>query len=87
MSEYQVAVIVGSLRKESLNRRLAQAVTKLVPRDFSFKHLEIGDLPLYNRDDDANPHPSVRSPILYITGLDERSSRRKLINAFTRAVR
>lgn len=60
MSKYQIAVIVGSLRKESFNRQLADAVVKLAPAEFSFKQLEIGDLPLYNQDDDANPADAVR---------------------------
>ncbi|MGP1614449.1 MAG: NADPH-dependent FMN reductase, partial [Pollutimonas bauzanensis] len=42
MSQYQIAVIVGSLRKESFNRKLANALARLGPQDFSFKQLEIG---------------------------------------------
>lgn len=60
MSTYQIAVIVGSLRKESFNRQLADAIVKLAPDEFSFKHSEIGDLPLYNQDDDANPADTVK---------------------------
>jgi len=60
MSQYQIAVIVGSLRKDSFNRKLADGVTKLAPAEFSFKQLEIGDLPLYNQDDDANQAESVK---------------------------
>jgi chromate reductase len=60
MSRYQIAVIVGSLRKDSINRKLANALIRLAPPEFSFKLLEIGDLPLYNQDDDANQSPSVR---------------------------
>jgi chromate reductase len=59
MSSIQIAVIVGSLRRESFNRQLATAITALAPADFSFKPLEIGDLPLYNQDDDAHPAASV----------------------------
>ncbi len=59
MSRYQIAVIVGSLRKDSFNRKLAEALAKLAPPEFSFKHLEIGNLPLYNQDDDANPAATV----------------------------
>jgi chromate reductase len=55
MSQYQIAVVVGSLRKESFNRKLANAITKLAPSEFAFRQLEIGDLPLYNQDDDAQP--------------------------------
>lgn len=60
MSNYQIAVVVGSLRRDSLNRSLAHALAKLAPSDFSFKQLEIGDLPLYNQDDDANPAAPVQ---------------------------
>lgn len=60
MSQYQIAVIVGSLRKESFNRKLASAIVKLAPAGFSFKQLEIGDLPLYNQDDDAQQALSVK---------------------------
>ena len=60
MSKYNIAVVVGSLRKESFNRQLADAIVKLAPDEFSFKQTEIGDLPLYNQDDDANPADSVK---------------------------
>ncbi len=60
MNQYQIAVIVGSLRKESFNRKLATGLTRLGPGDFSFKQLEIGDLPLYNQDSDADQAPSVQ---------------------------
>ncbi len=60
MSQYQIVVIVGSLRKDSLNRKMANALEKLAPAEFSFKHLQIGDLPLYNQDDDANQSPAVK---------------------------
>ena len=59
MSQYQIAVVVGSLRKESFNRQLAEAIAKLAPPEFAFKQLEIGDLPLYNQDDDAHPAAQV----------------------------
>ena len=60
MSQYQIAVIVGSLRKDSFNRALANAVAKLAPSEFTFKLVEIGDLPLYNQDDDGNPAAAVK---------------------------
>lgn len=55
-----IAVIVGSLRRDSLNRKLAHALFKLAPADFTFKELAIGDLPLYNQDDDDGPAASVK---------------------------
>ena len=60
MSQISIAVVVGSLRRDSFNRRLANAVVKLAPPEFSFKQVKIDDLPLYNQDDDANPAESVR---------------------------
>jgi len=60
MSHYQIAVVVGSLRKDSTNRKLAEALVKLAPPEFSFKQVQISDLPLYNQDDDANQSESVK---------------------------
>ena len=60
MSQYPIAVIVGSLRRDSFNRQLATALAKLAPKEFSFKQLQIGDLPLYNQDDDATPAAPVQ---------------------------
>lgn len=60
MSQYQIAVVVGSLRKDSFNRKLASAIVKLAPSEFSFKQIQISDLPLYNQDDDMNPAESVK---------------------------
>jgi chromate reductase len=59
MMKYEIVVVVGSLRRASLNRRLANAIVKLAPSEFSFKETQIGDLPLYNQDDDANPSEPV----------------------------
>ena len=60
MSQYHIAVIVGSLRRDSFNRKLADAVVKLASSEFSFKQVQIGDLPLYNQDDDSSPAESVK---------------------------
>ena len=60
MSQYHIAVIVGSLRRDSFNRKLADAVVKLASPEFSFKQVQIGDLPLYNQDDDSSPAESVK---------------------------
>lgn len=56
---HQIAVVVGSLRENSFNLKLALAIKKLAPADFNFNHLRIGDLPLYDQDDDADQAPSV----------------------------
>lgn len=60
MSQYRIAVIVGSLRKDSFNRKMAGAIARLAPPEFSFTQVRIDDLPLYNQDDDANPAEPVK---------------------------
>ena len=50
-----VAVFVGSLRKESFNRKMAKALAALAPESLHLEIVEIGQLPLYNEDDDGNP--------------------------------
>jgi chromate reductase len=60
MAQYKIAVVVGSLRKDSFNKKLATALEKLFPADFSFTHLRIDDLPLYNQDNDNNPSEQVK---------------------------
>ena len=59
MRHSKIAVLVGSLRKDSFNRKLAEALAGMAPDGVSFEPLEIGDLPLYNQDDDASPAASV----------------------------
>ena len=59
MSTYTIAVFVGSLRRDSFNRKLAHALAVLAPTKFTFEQSQIDDLPLYNQDDDANPSPQV----------------------------
>jgi chromate reductase len=51
----KIAVIVGSLRQGSFNRLTAKALIGLAPEHLSFEIVEIGQLPLYNQDLDANP--------------------------------
>ena len=60
MTQYRIALIVGSLRRESFNRKLAEALVRLAPRDFVFHRCEIGDLPLYNQDDDGHQAAPVK---------------------------
>jgi hypothetical protein len=54
-SEYDVAVFVGSLRKDSINRKVAQALVEVAPPSMKLGVVEIGHLPLYNQDEEANP--------------------------------
>src|ERR1035437_2648126 len=58
MSKKNIAVIVGSLRKESLNRKMANALIAIAPETLNLKILEIGELQMYNQDLDETP-PAV----------------------------
>ena len=60
MAERRIALVVGSLRRESINRKLAQAAAKLAPAGWSFSELKLDDLPPYNQDDDDNQCAQVR---------------------------
>jgi len=51
---YRIAILVGSLRKASYNRRVAVAMSALAPSSLTFEFVEIGDLPLYNEDLDTD---------------------------------
>lgn len=51
----KVAIIVGSLRKDSLNRKIAEAIAANAPPSMSFLFVEIGDLPHFNQDLEAAP--------------------------------
>ncbi len=96
MSQYHIAVVVGSLRKDSLNQKLATAVARLAPSEFTFSNVQIGDLPLYNQDDDANPVDFVKrlkrdievaQGILFVTPEYNRSIPGVLKNAIDHASR
>ena len=54
-----VAVLVGSLRKESWNRKMAKALIALAPAPLKLEIVEIGELPLYNQDYEPDPPPVV----------------------------
>jgi chromate reductase len=50
-----VAVLVGSLRKESFNRKMARAAIELAPPSLKLEIVEIGHLPFYNQDQEDRP--------------------------------
>ena len=52
---YDVAVLVGSLRRDSLNRKLAHALAEVASPALALSIVEIGQLPLYNTDDEGTP--------------------------------
>ncbi len=58
---YTIAVLVGSLRKQSINRKVALALAELAPANLKLNIVEIGDLPLYNEDIDADSPPAAYS--------------------------
>jgi len=60
MDQYRVGVIVASLRKDSLNAKLADALQRLAPEALLFERIGIDDLPLYNQDEDAAPAQAVQ---------------------------
>ena len=65
-----VAVIVGSLRKDSFNRKMAQALAAIAPAVLKLEIVEIGQLPLYNQDDDADPPAASAAFKQKIAGAD-----------------
>ncbi|TDR43183.1 chromate reductase [Tahibacter aquaticus] len=96
MSQYRIAVVVGSLRKDSFNKKLATALTRLAPADFHFATSRIDDLPLYDQDDDANQADAVKrlkseisaaQGLLFVTPEYNRSMPGVLKNALDHASR
>ncbi len=93
---YRIAVVIGSLRRDSFNAALARALAKLAPENFQFQHLRIDDLPLYNQDDDAHQAEPVRrlkgeiaqaQGVLFVTPEYNRSVPGVLKNAIDNASR
>lgn len=61
MPRYKVAILVGSLRRDSLNRKVARSICSFASDRLDCSIVEIGDLPLYNQDyDAASPEAYVR---------------------------
>ena len=52
---YKIAILVGSLRRDSINRKVARSLCAFAGERLDCEIVEIGDLPLYNQDSDANP--------------------------------
>ena len=96
IATYRIATLVGSLRADSLNRRLAHAIGRIAPADLAFELLEIADLPLYNQDDDGNQAAPVQrlkarlaasQGVLFVTPEYNRSMPGVLKNAIDHASR
>ena len=60
MTAYHLAIVVGSNRRESINRQLAEAMARLLPAHFEVSYPRIDDLPLYNMDLEQDRPSSVR---------------------------
>ncbi|MER3546813.1 MAG: NADPH-dependent FMN reductase [Rhodanobacteraceae bacterium] len=56
----KIAVLVGSLRKDSINRKLARVLEKLAEGKLTFDYVSIGDLPLFNQDHERDYPPPAR---------------------------
>lgn len=96
MAQYPIAVVVGSLRRESINRKLADAVVKMAPSEFSFQSVRIDDLPPYNQDEEMSPPEPVKRlkreitaarGVLFVTPEYNRSMPGVLKNAIDHASR
>jgi len=61
MSTFTVGYFVGSLARESINRKLALALTRLAPPALQMREIPIGELPLYSYDYDADYPPAGRA--------------------------
>jgi chromate reductase len=55
MDRYKIAIIVGSLRKDSINRKVALSLCAMSHERLNCDIVPIGDLPLYNQESDGNP--------------------------------
>lgn len=53
----KIAVLVGSLRKDSYNLKVAKVLQQIAPQSLSLNIIEIGDLPFYNEDIDVDSPP------------------------------
>ena len=91
-----VAVIVGSVRKDSLNRKLAGALDALAPASLKLSQIPIADLPLYDPDLDTNPPAAwaalrtrikAADAVLFVTPEHNRSVPAALKNALDIASR
>ncbi|HZY18348.1 MAG TPA: NAD(P)H-dependent oxidoreductase [Ramlibacter sp.] len=96
MDTFRIAVMIGSLRQDSLNRKLALALAGMAPPEFKFHHCRIDDLPPYNQDDDGRPPEPVRrlkteiadaQGVLFVTPEYNRSIPGVLKNAIDHASR
>ena len=70
MNQKKIAVIIGSLRKESFNRKMANNLLKLTPETLKLEILEIAQLQMYNQDLDENPPQEWKDFRNYVKSFD-----------------
>jgi chromate reductase len=70
MTAFTVGYFVGSLAKNSINRKLAHALVRLAPAELQMREIPIGELPLYSYDYDADYPPAGRALKDAIAGVD-----------------
>lgn len=96
MAAYKVGYLIGSLAKNSINRKLAKALVQLAPSGLEMTEIPFKDLPLYSYDYDADFPPAARAfkgviasvdAILFITPEYNRSIPGGLKNAIDWASR
>lgn len=96
MTNWKVGYLIGSIAKESINRKLAGALVKLAPKELVMSEIPIADLPLYSYDFDANFPPAGKAlkesiasvdAILFVTPEYNRSIPGALKNAIDWASR
>ena len=96
MGQLNIAVVVGSIRKDSFNRRFAEALARLAPAEVKFNFVRIDDLPHYNQDEENSPGPAVErlreeiraaNGVLFVTPEYNRSLPGVLKNAIDHASR
>ena len=61
MTDFKVGYLIGSLAKESINRKLAKALVRLAPPELAMTEIPFRDLPLYSYDYDADFPPPARA--------------------------
>src|SRR5687767_118464 len=90
MAKFKVAVIVGSNRRDSINKKLSHALAKLGSPEADFSFVQIDDLPIYNQDHEVDlPKPVARlkaeiaaaDAVLFVTPEHSRSIPAVLKNA------
>jgi chromate reductase, NAD(P)H dehydrogenase (quinone) len=59
MAGHKVAVVIGSLRRDSINRKIARSIIDFARDTLDCRIVEIGDLPLYNQDNEGAPAPQI----------------------------